>query len=101
MRSGGFSSTFSPYIHTKDFLVSFVEEALDASGGLIGGILAELLPRACPKPVAADDLRYHSMQGMLNSMIQTNVLTTDNVVIIRMSLLGCSSLRTVLTWMIP
>lgn len=52
--SGGFSLTFSPSKHTMDLLAPFIEEALDASGGQVGGILAGLLERACPVAAAAE-----------------------------------------------
>jgi hypothetical protein len=52
--SGGFSMTFSPATETMLSLAPLIEEALDASGGQVGGILAGLLERACPVAAAAD-----------------------------------------------
>lgn len=52
--SGGFSLTFSPTKPTMNMLAPFIEEALDASGGQVGGILAGLLERACPVAAAAE-----------------------------------------------
>ena len=52
--SGGFSLTFSPTKPTMEMLAPLIEEALDASGGQVGGILAGLLERACPVAAAAE-----------------------------------------------
>lgn len=52
--SGGFSLTFSPSRHTMEQLAPYIEEALDASGGQVGSILAGLLERACPVAAAAE-----------------------------------------------
>ncbi|CAN8073604.1 unnamed protein product [Agarophyton chilense] len=52
--SGGFSLSFSPTKPTMDQLAPLIEEALDASGGQVGGILAGLLERACPVAAAAE-----------------------------------------------
>lgn len=52
--SGGFSLTFSPSKHTMEQLAPLIEEALDASGGQVGSILAGLLERACPVAAAAE-----------------------------------------------
>ncbi|KAI0565525.1 hypothetical protein FGB62_17g327 [Gracilaria domingensis] len=52
--SGGFSLSFSPTKPTMDQLAPYIEEALDASGGQVGGILAGLLERACPVAAAAE-----------------------------------------------
>ncbi len=52
--SGGFSLSFKPAKPTMDQLAPFIEEALDASGGQVGGILAGLLERACPVAAAAE-----------------------------------------------
>lgn len=52
--SGGFSLSFSPAKQTMEQLVPLIEEALDASGGQVGGILAGLLERACPVAAAAE-----------------------------------------------
>lgn len=52
--SGGFSMTFFPASQTMSMLAPYIEEALDASGGQVGGILAGLLERACPVAVAAE-----------------------------------------------
>lgn len=51
--SGGFSLHFSPPKRTMRDLAPLIEEALDASGGQVGGILAGLLERACPVAAAA------------------------------------------------
>lgn len=52
--SGGFSLSFSPSKPTMEQLAPLIEEALDASGGQVGGILAGLLERACPLAAAAE-----------------------------------------------
>lgn len=52
--SGGFSLSFSPSKPTMEQLAPLIEEALDASGGQVGGILAGLLERACPVAAAAE-----------------------------------------------
>lgn len=52
--SGGFSLSFSPSNETMERLAPYIEEALDASGGQVGGILAGLLERACPVAAAAE-----------------------------------------------
>lgn len=52
--SGGFSLSFSPSKQTMEQLAPLIEEALDASGGQVGGILAGLLERACPLAAAAE-----------------------------------------------
>lgn len=52
--SGGFSLSFSPAKPTMEQLAPLIEEALDASGGQVGGILAGLLERACPVAAAAE-----------------------------------------------
>lgn len=52
--SGGFSLSFSPSKQTMELLAPLIEEALDASGGQVGGILAGLLERACPVAAAAE-----------------------------------------------
>lgn len=52
--SGGFSLSFSPPKHTMAQLSPLIEEALDLSGGQVGGILAGLFERACPMAVAAE-----------------------------------------------
>ena len=52
--SGGFSLSFSPSTETMELLAPLIEEALDASGGQVGGILAGLLERACPVAAAAE-----------------------------------------------
>ena len=52
--SGGFSLSFSPAKPTMERLAPLIEEALDASGGQVGGILAGLLERACPVAAAAE-----------------------------------------------
>lgn len=52
--SGGFSLSFSPPKKTMEDLAPLIEEALDASGGQVGSILAGLLERACPVAAAAE-----------------------------------------------
>lgn len=52
--SGGFNLSFSPTKPTMNSLAPLIEEALDASGGQVGGILAGLLERACPVAAAAE-----------------------------------------------
>lgn len=46
--TGGFNMSFSPPKDAMMTLAPSIEEALDASGGQVGGILAGLLERACP-----------------------------------------------------
>lgn len=52
--SGGFSLSFSPSKKTMEELAPLIEEALDASGGQVGSILAGLLERACPVAAAVE-----------------------------------------------
>lgn len=55
--SGGFSLSFNPPTQTMEQLAPMIAEALDASGGQVGGILAGLLERACPVAAAAETAR--------------------------------------------
>lgn len=61
--SGGFSLSFSPSKPTMEQLAPLIEEALDASGGQVGGILAGLLERACPVAAAAESAVRERVNG--------------------------------------
>lgn len=63
--SGGFSLSFSPSNQTMEQLAPLIEEALDASGGQVGGILAGLLERACPVAAAAESAVRVSGKGKI------------------------------------
>lgn len=63
--SGGFSLTFSPSRHTMEQLAPLIEEALDASGGQVGSILAGLLERACPVAAAAESAVRQRGEGKI------------------------------------
>ncbi|CDF35704.1 unnamed protein product [Chondrus crispus] len=63
--SGGFSLSFSPSKPTMEELAPLIEEALDASGGQVGGILAGLLERACPVAAAAESAVRQRVSGRI------------------------------------
>lgn len=63
--SGGFSLSFSPAKQTMEQLAPLIEEALDASGGQVGGILAGLLERACPVAAAAESAVRERLNGRI------------------------------------
>jgi hypothetical protein len=61
--TGGFSLNFSPSKQTMEELAPLIEEALDASGGQVGSILAGLLERACPVAAAAQSAVHERVRN--------------------------------------
>ncbi|PXF40468.1 hypothetical protein BWQ96_09817 [Gracilariopsis chorda] len=71
--SGGFSLSFSPSKQTMEQLAPLIEEALDASGGQVGGVLAGLLERACPVAAAAESAVREKVNGRIRFLTALRV----------------------------